>query len=132
MSNGKRRPDGVTIIALWYMVLASGAAFGACATAIPASLLSLSHDVPTGGRFVATVLLGFGLGVAVVIAVALGVISWGLWKLRPWARLAAMLAAVLHLPFFPAGTAIGVATLWYLSSHEQALTPFADRQTVAP
>lgn len=126
MSNGKERPDGVTIIALWFTVLAAGAAFGACAAAIPASLISLSSDMPTGGRFVATVLLGFGLSAAVIFAVAFATVAWGLWKLRPWARIGAMLAAIVHLPFFPMGTAIGVATLWYLSSHQDALSAFAD------
>lgn len=126
MSNGKRRPDGITIIALWFLVLAAGAAFGACATAVPASLISLSPDMPAGGRFVTTVLLGFGMTVAVVIAAGLGTVAWGLWGLRPWSRIAAMLVAILHLPFFPLGTAIGVAALWYLSSHDEALAAFGE------
>lgn len=124
MNDTKRRPDGVTIIALWYMVLAAGAAFGACVAAVPAGLVSLNTDMPTGGRFLATVLLGFGLTVAVVIAVLFAIIAWGLWKLREWGRIGALVGAIFHLPFFPMGTVIGVAQLWYLSSHHEALAAF--------
>ena len=113
----KTRPDGVTILTIWYLVLAAGALFGACAAAIPLGLLSFAGDMPPDGRFFMSLLMGLGLTVSVIAGVVLGAIAWGLWNLSDWARIGAMVLGVLHLPFFPVGTAIGVATLWYMTSH---------------
>lgn len=119
------RPDGITVLAIWYLVLASGAAFGACVTMIPAGILSFARDIPTGGRFIASVLLGFGFTVTVLMFAACLTVAWGLWKLREWARIMALVLAIFHLPFFPVGTLIGGATLWYLTSHAEVQTAFS-------
>lgn len=118
------RPDGVVLIAIWYAVLAGGAAFAACIVTIPIGFISLADDMPAGGRLLASVLVGLGLTMTVLSSVALAATAWGLWNLRPWARLAALLIAVIHIPFFPMGTAIGVGTLWYLTSQEEARAAF--------
>ena len=41
--------------------------------------------------------------------------------MKDWARVLALVLAIPHLPFFPVGTAIGVATLWYVGTHPDAL-----------
>ncbi len=56
----KTRPDGVTILSLWYFVLSGGALFGSCVTLVPIGLISMS-DMPTGGRLLASLLLGVGV-----------------------------------------------------------------------
>lgn len=124
MENASKRPDGVTILSLWYLVLAGGALFGACATSLPIGVVTLHPDMAGGGRFIASVLLGLGLGAALFMAVVFGLAAWGLWRLREWGRIGAMVLALLHLPFFPMGTVIGIATLWYLSSHDDAVAAF--------
>lgn len=120
----RRRPDGVTILALWYLVLAAGALVGACLAAIPLGIVSMAPDLEPGGRMVLSLLAGSGLTVTVIFAGVAGLAAWGLWRMRDWARVLVMLLALVHLPFFPVGTAIGVATLWYLSSHPEALAAF--------
>ena len=119
----KKRPDGVTIIALWFFVLGGGAFFGSCTTAIPMGLVSVS-DMPTGGRLLTQLVLGAGVTVALAIGVACAAVGWGLWNLAPWARLGALGIALFHLPFFPVGTAIGIGTLWFLGTHDEARAAF--------
>lgn len=118
-----KRPDGVVVLAIWYFVLAGGLGLVACAAAVPATIFTVS-EVPAGGRVLAVALLGFAVLLALAGSVALAVVAWGLWQLRDWARIGALVAAALHLPFFPVGTAIGATTLWYLSSHPEAQAAF--------
>ena len=42
----------------------------------------------------------------------------GLLKMRPWARIVAIVVGVLHILSFPFGTALGVYTLWVLLNVE--------------
>ncbi len=120
----KRRPDGVTILALWYLVLAGGAAFGACAMTIPIGVMSFVDDIPAAGGLIATWVLGFGLTITVGVGAVCALLAWGLWNMKEWARIVALVLAILHLPFFPVGTAIGVATLWYVGTHPDAQEAF--------
>jgi hypothetical protein len=53
-----------------------------------------------------------------IIAVPNFIAAWGLFRFRPWARVVAIILAVLHLFSFPLGTAIGVYALWVLLSSE--------------
>lgn len=41
-------------------------------------------------------------------------IGWGLWQLKPWGRLWAMIAGVLQIPLVPLGTLAGGASLYVL------------------
>ncbi|HJO03842.1 MAG TPA: hypothetical protein QGG47_07700 [Acidobacteriota bacterium] len=122
-----KRPDGVTILALWYLVLAGGAAIGACAITIPIGVISLVDDLPAGGSLIATLALGFGLTITTVVGAICALVAWGLWNMKRWARITALVLAILHLPFFPVGTAIGVATLWYAGTHPEVERAFANR-----
>ncbi len=38
----------------------------------------------------------------------------GLMKFRPWSRILGIIAAVLNLPAFPLGTALGIYAIWVL------------------
>jgi hypothetical protein len=44
--------------------------------------------------------------------------AWGLFRFRPWARVLAIILAVLHIFSFPLGTALAVYTLWVLLTPE--------------
>jgi hypothetical protein len=118
-----KRPDGVTILAIWYLVLAGGLGLIACAAAVPAAIVT-SSEAPAGSVVLAVTLLGIGVLLAMATSVALAAIAWGLWQLRDWARLAALVVGALHLLAFPIGTVIGAITLWYLSSHPEVQAAF--------
>jgi hypothetical protein len=54
----------------------------------------------------------------------------GLLKMRPWARIVAIVVGVLHILSFPLGTALGVYTLWVLLNAETEAM-FRGQTTVA-
>ncbi|HEV7426485.1 MAG TPA: hypothetical protein VGQ46_08965 [Thermoanaerobaculia bacterium] len=53
-----------------------------------------------------------------VIALPGIVAGIGLLKMRPWARVVAIIVGVLHILSFPFGTALGAYTLWVLLNAE--------------
>jgi hypothetical protein len=46
------------------------------------------------------------------------VIGLGLYRLRPWSRIAGIVISILSLLAFPVGTALGIYGLWVLFSAE--------------
>jgi len=55
------------------------------------------------------------VGMALVASAAVGiVVGWGLLDRRPWARILAIVMAVISLLHVPFGTALGIYTLWVL------------------
>ncbi|HEX7707143.1 MAG TPA: hypothetical protein VF701_11860 [Thermoanaerobaculia bacterium] len=64
-------------------------------------------------------------GCMTFVAALIGIISlpsiiagWGLWRRKSWARILTMILAVLHLPGFPLGTAIGIYALVIMLNDE--------------
>lgn len=66
----------------------------------------------TGGVAVFILILLFLIAVPNLIA------AWGLFHFAPWARILAIILAVLHLFSFPIGTALGAYALWVLLTAE--------------
>jgi hypothetical protein len=66
----------------------------------------------------------------VVTSLPAVVIGYGLYKLRPWGRIAGIVLSILSLMVFPIGTAIGIYGLWVLFSKEGArlFTPIPTSQ----
>ena len=61
------------------------------------------------------------LGSGFLLVAAAGIsIGWGLVERRPWARMAALVAAFLIVLRPPLGTALGVYSLWVLLSADAA------------
>ena len=73
---------------------------------------------------------GIGAAFAVIMAIAALpnlLAGYGLLKRRQWGRALAIIVAVLDLPAFPLGTALGVYTLTVLL-HADTQTLFSDRR----
>jgi hypothetical protein len=63
--------------------------------------------------------VGAGIaGLLIVISLPGMLAGIGLLKLRPWARIVAIIVGVLHILSFPFGTALGIYTLWVLLNAE--------------
>ena len=94
-----RRPEGVTIIAMWYFLSASVCVLGLGALAI--GLLGIWSQHSFQDIIFGT--MGMMLAVVAVsaLAVAYGVTSWALWRLKPWARSASIVLAILQLILIP-------------------------------
>lgn len=56
--------------------------------------------------------------IALLIGILYAIAGLGLWKLKPWARIIAIILAIISLLNFPVGTAIGIIVLWYLFKAE--------------
>lgn len=69
------------------------------------------------GWFLGLILLAAAGLVALVSLINL-VLGWGLWQLKPWGRVGAMIAAVFRLPFVPIGTIAGGVILYVLLQDE--------------
>ncbi len=82
--------------------------------AIPGTIVASQGEVAIAGFLgvIAMVLCGF----LAVLALPSIVAGWALFAGKSWARPLALVLAILHLPNFPFGTALGAYTLWVLLS----------------
>ena len=108
-----KRPDGVTIIAVWKFLIGVIFGIGACLILASAAILIPQADDPAGQW-----ILALALGTGVVACVALGVVNliagWGLLTLSEWARWLTIALAILGLFNIPVGTIISGAIMVYL------------------
>lgn len=65
-------------------------------------------------------------GFLLLFGVPIALAGWGLLKSEGWARVLAMVLAILGLFLFPVGTIIGIYVIWVLTSQQAALQ-FGDR-----
>ncbi|MCD6171160.1 MAG: hypothetical protein J7J36_01905 [Thermoplasmata archaeon] len=106
---GGEKPTGIVVLSVLYIIEGLiGIAMGA---------------VMWGGSSA----LGFGLAkslgaaigaVVIIIGLIDFLIGYGLWTLKPWARMAAIIFAIIGLINFPIGTIISIIVLWYLFKPE--------------
>lgn len=109
----KPRSELTTIIAVLYVVLALPIILGGLAILIfgvPAVVTSVGlPDLPAPL---------FGLGIALLFTLGAGVLmvidAVGLVARQEWARILALVLAVLMLPILPLGPIVGVIALWHL------------------
>ena len=109
-----KRPDGITVIAVWHFVQAFFLLIGACTLlAVPASGVFAEIGDPIGEFWA-----GFGVTCGVIwlliTGVALVLSGWGLLKMKQWGRWLAFVLAIFGLFAFPIGTVIGAVIIWYL------------------
>jgi len=97
----KEKPDGILILAILYIL---GGIFALVGGAIMFGI---------GGG----VLAAIG-GVLTIIGIIQFVIAFGLWTLQPWARIVAIVFAIIGLINIPLGTIISIILLWYLFKPE--------------
>lgn len=119
----RQRPDGVTLIAIWHFIAALFGLLGLCGLSIGLIAVWTSPG-PQQDTLIATVALMFAALAIILIFGAFAVVGWGLWNLKSWARMAAIVLGVVQLPGFPIGTIIGALTLWYLLSDPDAKAAF--------
>ena len=145
------RPLGVTILAILHFI---GVFFAICAGLLMilgmgffAAALARAANIGSGG---AGIIAGLGVVLAIfafIGAAISGLIGWGLWNLKNWARITAMVFAVLGMlggvgslmfalthfnPFFLSTgivrAAIAVLIFWYLNQ-PHVKTAFGATQT---
>ena len=79
--------------------------------------------------FFVTSAVGIGIAVLLFVISIPGILAGiGLFKYQQWARILALVLAVLHLFSFPLGTALGIYAFWVLLNPE--VTPLFERPAV--
>ena len=116
------RPEGITLLAALFWILAILALVaGIFMVGTKDAIIDIMEDEPdiTEGiiDLVDSLLLGVGI-IAFVLAIFYIITGWGLWTMKSWARIVAMILAVISLLSFPIGTIIGIIVLWYLFKPE--------------
>ena len=113
----RERPFGVTILAVLYMLQ------GLLMLAVPfiiGAIFSSFLEIP-GTDGVDDAFLGVGLlcfAVFLIIALICFLIAWGLFKGAGWARVIAIILAIIGLINIPIGTIISIIILIYLFKPE--------------
>ncbi len=98
MQTQKVRPTGVTILAVLYFVATACMLLLGVALAVGMGFAGVSSDQAGAGAFLA----GLGIVGAVFMFIfggLYGLLGWGLWKLKTWARLIVLIFACILLGF---------------------------------
>ena len=107
----------INLIAAYYFLLGGFLLMAAVAAVVIPLAAALTESNAFLARlpdwFLGISLLGIG-GLLMALAAGSLAIGWGLWQLKPWGRLWAMIAAVMHMPVIPLGPVIGGASLYVL------------------
>lgn len=112
-----RRPEGVTITAIWFYLTAVGCVFGLSVLGI--GFLGLWTSGNSDGLLLGTMGMMIGAMAIATTGIAHAVVGWGLWTLKSWARSAAMVLAIFQTPLI-----VGIVILIYFAKSKQAKLAF--------
>ncbi|MCW3129446.1 MAG: hypothetical protein N2V75_05035 [Methanophagales archaeon] len=109
-----KRPTGVTILAIWYLIegvisIVGSIIYLSLITTSPLSYMYINSGISWW--------LTFGVVVSFISAIVYFITGWGLWRLRPWARIVALILAVIGILSIY-GIPISVIIIWYLLKSE--------------
>ena len=76
------------------------------------------------GVLMGTLAMLIGEVAIAITGIAFGLVGWGMWHLKPWARSGAIVLAALSLIAVPFGTIAGIMILVYLSRNKEAKAAF--------
>lgn len=116
-----KRPEGVTIISIYFYVVAGLMVLGACALVSIPFIVGIAASQDPDARIAVPIVAMVMLVVMfflLALAAAYVAVAWGLWNLKPWARIGAIALAGLSLTSVPIGTIIGGLILWYMFQQE--------------
>jgi hypothetical protein len=84
-----------------------------------------SPEAATGYAFAGTTAVVVGV-IMLVFAILYATIGTGLWNMRPWARIAALVISIISLLGFPLGTLIGIVGIWMFGFDRKVRSMFHD------
>ncbi len=110
-------PQGVKISAYIFFGLAVLTLLGACAF-----LAVIGLQMADPGAMEGDGMVGFAIGscFTLLFAILYGATGYGLLKLQGWARITAIVLAILSLCSFPIGTILGGIVLYFMFQPENA------------
>ena len=110
--------DGVKLVAIYHFILAGLFLLGTVGVAIPALITGMVGVASEPDALIATMILTIIGALLMAFTLLFIIVGYGLWTRRQWARIAAIVLAVLALFAFPVGTFIGALIIWYLVKPE--------------
>lgn len=115
----------VRILAWFHLVLGGlGALLSAIIFAggslIPALVATAAGDAGILPASVLQLILTMVVGLVLVLSLPSLILGYGLYNLRPWARILGLVLAAIHLFNVPLGTLVSVYALWVLLRPEAA------------
>lgn len=114
-----QRPDGLTIISIWYYLC--GAFFLLGTATIAFLTLAFGFGIPSDADLLPiTIIFGLITIASMGISILNLVVGYGIWIQKSWARIGAIALALIGLIYMPIGTITGGLTLWYLFKPEIA------------
>ncbi|HVX29730.1 MAG TPA: hypothetical protein VHA53_04555 [Nitrolancea sp.] len=113
-----RQHDAVIVIAIYEFVMCAMLLLISCVV-LPIALVLTPVSSDGWGEFVARfVIVGLLLAATFGIGIASGIVGVGLLNRREWARVGAIVLAIIGLVGFPIWTIIGILILFYLLGEE--------------
>ena len=106
-----KRPDGITVIGIYLLVMLALGMLFICGLTIWL-IVVIFEQAPDAG--VAAFWLFSAMAVFLILSVANGVMGWGLLNLKEWSRWGTIVLAAISLLGFPILTIIGAVIIWYL------------------
>ena len=116
----QQRPDGLTFISIWFYLC------GAFFLMVTATVVFITFVVGANalasdlGLLIPTAMFGVLALAFMAISILNLVVGYGLWILKPWARIGAIALSIVGLMFMPIGTVAGALILWYLLQPQHA------------
>ena len=109
-----RQHDALIVIAVYEFVMCAMLLLIACVV-LPIALVLTPFGADNWGQFVARFfIVGLALAASFGVAIASGIVGFGLLYRREWARVGAIVLAIVGLVGFPIWTVIGILILIYL------------------
>lgn len=115
-----RRDDGISLIAIYFFLVAGLFLLGTLVLMIPTLILAVVGLTEASGAFIGMAAVGLMALASMALCLLHLVIGYGLWMVRPWARIGAIALGIVGLLFMPIGTIAGAFILWYLLKPETA------------
>jgi|ThiBio_1000_plan_1041568.scaffolds.fasta_scaffold33921_2 hypothetical protein len=109
-----RQHDALIVIAVYEFVMCAMLLLIACVV-LPIALVLTPFGADDWGQFVARFfIVGLSLAATFGVGIASGIVGFGLLQRREWARVGAIVLAIIGLVGFPIWTVIGILILMYL------------------
>ena len=93
---------------------------GTLVTMFPTLLLAVVGITEDAGAFIGMAAVGLVALASLALCLLHLVVGYGLWAVKPWARVGAIALAMVGLLFMPIGTVAGAFIIWYLLKPEVA------------
>jgi hypothetical protein len=115
-----QRPDGLTIISIWFYLCGAFFLFVTAAVAFLTIAFGIGAVADDVGMLIPSAIFGVIALAFMAMSILNLVVGYGLWIRKAWARVGAMALAIVGLLFMPIGTVAGALILWYLLTPEVA------------